>query len=114
MSDLMNEMTLNMLSEMHEKREALVKEMLIKKGYGYLLNTEKTRFPKISRTIAPDGWEYIFADNKSKQGAFIVAIGPWEPSTNFDFSKRGETYASSEITYNFKWQDKNFDAVRLP
>lgn len=110
----MNEMTQRMMSEMQEKREAFIKEMLSKKGYDHLIPTEKTRFPKINRSISFDGWEYIFVDNESKQGDFIVAIGPWEPDTKFDLSKLSESTASCQTTYTFKWQDKNFDAVRLP
>ena len=114
MTDLMNDMTQRMMSEMQEKREAFIKEMLAKKGYEHLIPTEKMRFPKINRSIAPDGWEYIFVDNESKQGDFIVAIGPWEPDTKFDFSKISDYQASYQTKYTFKWQDKNFDAVRLP
>lgn len=113
MNDLMNEMTQKMMSEMQEKKEAFIKEMLTKKGYDHLIPTEKLRFPRINRTISPDGWEYIFVDDESMQGEFIVAIGPWEPDTKFDFSKLSENQASCQTTYTFKWQDSNFDAVRL-
>ena len=112
MTELMNQMTQKMVSQMQEKREAFIKEMLSKKGYKHLIPTEKMRFPKINRSLS-DGWEYIFVDNESKQGDFIVAIGPWEPDTNFDYSKLSEMSASCQTTYRFKWQDKNFDPVRL-
>lgn len=46
MNDLINEMTQRMMSEMQEKREAFIKEMLTKKGYEHLIPTEKMRFFK--------------------------------------------------------------------
>lgn len=113
MNDLMNEMTQRIMSEMQEKKEKFIKEMLTVKGYDHLISTEKMRFPKINRTRTPDGWEYIFVDDESKQGDFIVAIGPWEPETKFDYSKLADYQASCQTTYTFKWQDSNFDAVRL-
>jgi len=113
MTDLMNEMTQRMMSEMREKRDAFIKEMLIKKGYPELAEiTEMVRFPKINRTIC-DGWEYIFVDDGSKQGKFIVAIGWWEPDTKFNLVKSPELVSFCQTTYTFKWQDSNFDAVRL-
>ena len=114
MYNSMNDMHRKIMSEMQEKKEAFIKEMLAKKGYKHLIPTEKMRFPKINRSISFDGSEYIFADNGSKQGDFIVAIGPWEPENEFDFSKLSERSAFAQTTYTFKWQDKNFDAVRLP
>jgi hypothetical protein len=114
MDDLMNEVLKKMQEEMHAKKEAFIKEMLEKKGYQNIIPAEKMRFPKINRSIAFDGWEYIFVDNQSKQGDFIVAIGPWEHDNNFDFSKISDMSASCQTTYTFKWQDKNFDAVRIP
>ena len=109
----MNEMTQRMMSEMQEKRDAFIKEMLIKKGYPELAEiNEKVRFPKVNRTIC-DGWEYIFVDDGSKQGKFIVAIGWWKPDTKFDFRQTSERSASCQTTYTFQWQDSNFDAVRL-
>lgn len=114
MTDFMNEMTQKMMSELQEKRENFLKKMLIKKGHLMIVEmmVDKVRFPKINRSIC-DGWEYVFVDNNTKQGEFIVAIGPWEPATQFDFSQLPELKASCMTTYTFKWQDTNFDAVRL-
>jgi len=111
MDNLIDELTQKMMSEMNEKRESFIKEMLIKKGYKHLIPTEKMRFPKINRSISFDGWEYIFADNGTKQGDFIVAISPWKPNSVFDFSKLSEHNVSCQTTYDFTWQDKNYDAV---
>jgi len=113
MTDLINEMTQRMMTEMQEKRDAFIKKMLIKKGYPELAVTnEIVRFPKVIRTIC-DGWEYIFVDDGSKQGKFIVAIDWWKPDTKFDFRQNSELSASCQTTYTFRWQDSNFDAVRL-
>ena len=114
MNNLTDDMTRKMMSEITEKRESLIKEMLKKKGYEHLIPTEKTRFPKINRCISFDGWEYIFVDNESKQGEFIVALSPLKFDNDFDYSCLSDGKAFCETKITFTWQDSNFDAVRLP
>jgi hypothetical protein len=102
-----------MSSELQERRESFIKNMISQKGYSHLIPTEATRFPKINRSIGWDGWEYIFADNGTKQGQFIVAIGPYKFNETFDLSNPS-IRVSADIKCTFDWQDTNFDAVILP
>lgn len=113
--DKLNEMVSKEIQEMNAKKEAFIKEMLIKKGYPELAEIKEiVRFPKINISVY-DGWSYIFAYNGTKQGDFIVAIGPIEPDTKFDFSMAGapEPTASCTTTYSFKWQDTDCSAVLI-
>lgn len=115
MYERMHEMTEKLMSDIQAKQENLIKQKLIEKGYPELANLDETiRFPKLNRTIC-DGWTYIFAENGTKQGDFIVAIGPLEYESNFDFSKvhSTEPTASSNTTITFKFQDKDFSKVAI-
>jgi len=113
MSDLTTTFTQKIISDLNEKKEAFIREKLKEKGFDHLISTDKHRFPKITRCIAFDGWEYIFVDNETLQGEFIVAVGPWEHFTSVDSSKLSTYTIYSTTSYTFKWQDTNFDAVRL-
>lgn len=101
------------IAEMQQKREAFIKEMLIKKGYPGLANiNEKVRFPKLNRSICGD-WEYIFADNGTTQGDFIVAISQWEPDNNDTTVIQEDNSFKLINRYTFKWQDQFFNDVEL-
>lgn len=81
------------------KNDDLIRQKLKEKGFGYLVEgMEKRKFPKIMRIIQNE-WEYIYADNDTDEGAFIMAI-----KDNF----KNDLYNSEpyKVTYQFQWQDK--------
>lgn len=103
----------NIIEEMKAKKEAFIKEMLIKKGYPELAEiNERVRFPKVNRTILGN-WEYIFADNGTKNGDFIVAISDWEPDNNDNAVTQEDNSFKLINQYTFKWQDEFFNDVEL-
>lgn len=97
----------DIIQKMHAKKEAFIKEKLIEKGYSELVETShKTRFPKINISKC-DGWDFIFADNGTKQGDFIVAI------KDFDFIVSDLNNTKNTIDVSFVWQDVNFTPVEI-
>jgi len=111
---LLAEMAKKIDADLLIKRENIIKAMLIKKGYSEFVNiNERVRFPKINSTRSIDGWEYIFVDNGTKQGDFIVAIGPLKYNHEYNYAKLDIGSVSCDAVCSFEWQDTNFDAVRL-
>jgi len=101
MYHIQDEMLKKMSAEMNEKKESFINEMIIKKGFERAIPTEKMRFQKVTRSISFDNWEYVFVDDGTKQGAFIVAVGPWECDKKFDYAASKNTYFS-QMNYTFK------------
>ncbi len=63
-----------MYMQMERKRNDLVKQKLIEKGFGYLVaGLEKRRFPKVC-CIIQNGWSFYYADDDTDEGCFIIAI----------------------------------------
>ena len=102
----MNEATNDIVKSVMDMKERFVKQKLIEKGYGHLVDDLKQmRFPKINISTKGE-WEYIFVDNGSVQGNFIVALrvvtGAFSP------------LSPTEIKASIEWQDADFEAVRIP
>jgi hypothetical protein len=80
---------LNKLSELSSKREELIKQKLIEKGFGHLIEgIEKRKFPKICQ-IREGEWTSVYADNNTDEGAFIIAFKETDFNTDYldkDFS----------------------------
>lgn len=82
--------------------EKIIKDKLTEKGMGNLLEgIGSRRFSKLL-SIKMDGWTYIFADNDTDEGLFIVAIrqqskaGIFDPKKGYDM----KTYFEIKDTYN--------------
>ncbi len=59
------------------KRENFIKEELKKAGYAHLCDYTERRFPKVA--IVQDGlWEYVYVDDDTMGGKFIVAMEKWQ------------------------------------
>jgi len=87
--------------------QELVIDKINKKGLGKFLE-KKRRFPKFT-TVRKNGWFYVFFDNKTIEGEFIVAIKDEDPSkVNID-----KIMASDKFKINIERQDKNYDDVRI-
>lgn len=102
-SDMANSWMENTMQQHYKlivaKKDDLIRQKLKEKGFEYLVEgIGKRKFPKIMRIIQNE-WEYIYADNDTDEGAFIVAI-----KDNF----KNDFYNSEpyKITYEFQWQDK--------
>jgi hypothetical protein len=99
--------------EMREKKTAFLNEMLTKKGFPELATfgqSEQNRFPKLAM-VRHAGWEYYFADNGTRQGAFIVAVTDWfRDDTNRESPNK---ILMDSIGYRFRWQDWDFTDVVL-
>lgn len=114
MIDFMDVFEKDIICNLQEKKDTFIRELLIRKGRQMTAETfkENNRFSKVCVVKYCD-WEYYFVDNGTKQGDFIVAIGPWKANTIFDFSKDVRSTGSCTTTCYFEWQDNNFDPVRI-
>ncbi len=92
-----------------EKRE-FIKKMFVSKGYGHLLDAEQTRFPMVTICIR-EGWEYYFVNNGTKQGEFIVAVGPFEFNDTGMMGLDIGSAVSQSVSFN--WQDTDYSAVMM-
>jgi hypothetical protein len=79
--------------------EDLIASKVKEKGYGHLIEgIEKRKFPKLCM-IKQYEWTYVYADNDTDEGAFIVAF---KEEFNNDFTSKDFT---TKMTVNLKWQD---------
>lgn len=91
---------MNSFSIIMKQKDDLIKSKLEEKGFGHLIKgIEKKRFPKIT-SITKDNWSYIYADNDTDEGAFIVAMEDY----NFDI-KYSKTDFTTKFETTFVWQD---------
>ena len=91
------------LTDKHERMKAdLIGRKLIEKGFPDLVNMgHALRFHKVIQ-IVKNGWTYVFAENGTKQGYFIVAVKAPELSEDTNI-----------VTSTLKWQDTDFSEVAL-
>ena len=81
-------------------KDNFIKTKLIEKGFEHLVEgLERRTFPKICM-IKQDKWTYIYADDDTEKGAFIVAIQDYDFST--DYSDKD---FATKMNFSFKWQD---------
>jgi hypothetical protein len=98
-NDSYSEIIQNCYRELERKKNDLVKNKLIEKGFGYLIDDmEKRRFPKVC-SVKQGGWTFYYADNDTDEGAFIVAIE--------DYKIVNDPKEFMAMKVNFQWQDKH-------
>jgi hypothetical protein len=113
MNDLIRDMTQKISQDRITMVDDFIRMMLVKKGYPHLAEIkDKVRFPGINITERA-GWLYVFADNGTKQGDFIVAV-TIETENGRLITSKSDFSATQFATTSLKWQDTNFSAVMLP
>lgn len=91
----------DILKEVQGKKDALVKQKLIEKGFEHLIEgMEKKLFPKVC-SFRYEGWTYFFADNDTDDGCFIVAI----QDLQFNYDSQ-DVDARINMNATFNYQDK--------
>jgi hypothetical protein len=105
MTGIIQEAINSALKEIEFKKIEFIKKKIQEKGYIY--PTEPARFPIIS-LVNENGWTYVFANNGTKQGDFIVAVSDIESK-----SQQFEDDNSHKIVLSFRWQEDNFEPVKL-
>lgn len=79
---------------MAKLKDDFIKGKLIEKGFEHLIEgMEKRRFPKIC-IVKQEDWTYIYADNDTDEGFFIVAM------QDYNFKIDG-----CQMKIEFRWQD---------
>ena len=105
--NLQEKLVSDLANQLSKKKEEIVNQKLIEKGYPPLSEyAVNSRFPRINISKAND-WEYVFADNGTKQGDFIIAYR-YVYDTTFD---KSDFSAKSMCTIEF--QDSDCSAVFL-
>lgn len=95
------EATYRLTCSLNKQKEELIKSKIIEKGFGYLLeDLEIRRFPKLC-CVQQGEWDLYFADDDSKEGAFIIAI-KHQPTYNDDISDKNAVYS---VKATIEWQD---------
>ena len=108
MKDLKDQFIENIILENSRMKDEFIKSKLIEKGYKHIIPTLKTRFPKINISRSPDGWEYVFADNGTVEGDFIVGISPW------NFNKQGVYFNSTyTCSYYFNYTEALPESLKI-
>ena len=102
--NIMESFIKTMSIDMSRKRDDLIKQKLTDKGYDTDDISKQRRFPKICQVIC-DKWTYVFADNGTIEGDFIVAFKEAEITDQLK-----DPY---KITAEFKWQDTDCSAVSI-
>ena len=103
---MMDIATKSIVNSVVSARDEFIKQKLIEKGYERLTTEMKyCRFPEMS-IVSHDGWQYVFVDNGTVQGDFIVAIRITTDAFN--------PLSPTEIKAGIDWQDADFEAVRIP
>lgn len=98
--------TKSIIDSVISTRDEFIKQKLLEKGYDRLVDEMNyCRFPKMC-IVSYDGWQYVFVDNGTIQGDFIVAVKIAAGVFN--------SLSPTEIKANIEWQDTNFEAVRIP
>jgi hypothetical protein len=91
----LNELLMKQASDIEAKKEEIIKDRLIKKGYGYLLNDlSKRRFKRIICEKYPDK-EIWYVDNDTIEGERIVTFEFPSPLYSFDEGMK----VSYEVNY---------------
>jgi hypothetical protein len=100
-------------AELINEKEKLIREKLTEKGFGHLIEgIEKRRFPKICQ-IKQGEWTYVYADNDTDEGAFIIAYKEFSFTSEYlnkDYSTRMSANMewkeySIKMKANMEWQD---------
>ena len=89
--DLVNKMA----QGLSDKKEQLLIDALITKGYSHYLNFQNQRFPKVVREVR-SGWTCYYAYDGSDNGQFI--IGFKEPEINYAFGDNCQIDAKILVT----------------
>lgn len=85
-NNLMNDITSNLLKDIHDRKEAIIKMKFKEKGFGYLLmDIEKKRFKRIIIEKHPDCEKY-YADNGTDEGLLIVTFKNMDSTLSNDLN----------------------------
>lgn len=114
MKKQIEEMVQKLISKRNEVAHDLINTMLTRKGYPPFSGSDlKMRFPKVNITYCEaDEYFYVFADNGTIQGDFIVAF-KIESKTEFDYSLADKLSVGANTTSKLIWQDTDCSSVEI-
>lgn len=98
---------------MQNKEKDLVKQKLCEKGFSHIAKNlsllPTPRFVGLCR-IQEGKWKYYYADNKTLNGCFIVAIRECER----EFDKGKDAFNSVKATIAFDWHEREPEHLKIP
>jgi hypothetical protein len=109
-SDFISESNL----KVEQRKEAIINHYLKEKGYKDISNYKtKCRFPKLNVSNF-EGWNYVFFDNGTIQGDFIVAIKVVQKARTPDFNIQSRNVtAAGIIDYFFEVRTDDYSPVKI-
>lgn len=103
--DFQQEFMSKIYNDITNKKQELIKQKLVEKGFGHLIDgIEKRRFPKVC-CVKQDNWSYYFADDDTDEGVFIVAIEEYNIKKDLSIDRE------VNMTMTFNWQDTHCGEV---